>query len=301
MTAWESIQITLDWIENHASEDTSIDQLAQLAHLSQFYYQRLFSRLVGKPVMEYVKLRRLAKAADQLAQHGGKILDAALQHGFGSHEGFTRAFRETYGMTPEEFRAAPRQLSHFNKPDLSMRYTLVDENVPLAAEGIILEVRRDWLPDPRHFIGLAVQNPINDTPGIDYLGELWNTLHRRKAEIPQLLPVGRELGMSFAGEKEGCFTYFAGAEVSGCNSAAPNEFRHTEVPAGDYVICTFEAENFFRLTTDALNKARDYLFGVWLPNHNITIDPFMAELYDKTDPGATSMEIWLKPAVPRAG
>lgn len=48
------------------------------------------------------------------------------------------------------------------------------------------------------------------------------------------------------------------------------------------------------LTTNALNKARDYMLGVWIPNHKLVIEPFMAELYYDTSPESTSMEIWLK-------
>jgi AraC family transcriptional regulator len=292
MTAWESVQETLKWIEEHLEEEIQIDQLAQSAHLSVFYYQRLFNRLVGKPVMEYVKMRRLANAAEYLSRNHIKILDAALQFGFKSHEVFSRAFKETYAMTPEEYRSAPRPLSHYLMPDLSMKYYLIDENVPLAADGIILEVRRSSLTSPRHFLGLTVQNPINDTPGIDYLGELWNTLHKQKGMIDDLIPDGNELGLSSPGEVDGCFTYFAGAEVK--TDEEQSAFMKALIPSGEYVICSFEAENFYQLTTNALNKARDYMFGVWLPSHKTVIEPFMAELYFETAPDATSMEIWLK-------
>ena len=46
MHAWESIQITLDLIEANLSEEISINELANKANLSPFYYQRLFKRLV---------------------------------------------------------------------------------------------------------------------------------------------------------------------------------------------------------------------------------------------------------------
>lgn len=60
MHAWEAIQKTLDHIEEHVHEEIQIEALAEIASLSLFYYQRLFARLVKKPVREYIKLRRLA-------------------------------------------------------------------------------------------------------------------------------------------------------------------------------------------------------------------------------------------------
>lgn len=55
-------------------------------------------------------------------------------------------------------------------------------------------------------------------------------------------------------------------------------------------VCSFEAENFYLLTTNALNKAIDYMFGVWLPRHQLSSEPFMAEVYFDDN----IMEIWLK-------
>jgi AraC family transcriptional regulator len=292
MQAWESIQKTITWIEENLPADIQIEKLASISHLSPFYYQRLFSRLVGKTVMEYVKLRRLANAADHLAKNKGRIVDAALDYGFRNHETFTRAFKDAYHVTPEEYRMAPRPLSHFLIPELSMKYYLVDENVPLLADGIILEVSRCSLPAPRFFTGLIIQNPISDTPGIDYLSELWTRLHSRKSEIQNLLSKGHEAGASFPGEKEGCFSYFAGAEVR--DAAEQPGFDRWVLPPGEYAVCSFEAENFYLLTTNALNKAQDYLLGTWLPNKKLTSKPFMAELYFDTTPDASMMQICLK-------
>ncbi len=66
MHAWEQIQKTIDYIEEHISEEITIEELAEIAALSSFYFQRLFKRLVNKPVMEYIKLRRLARATEEL-------------------------------------------------------------------------------------------------------------------------------------------------------------------------------------------------------------------------------------------
>ena len=55
MYAWEQIQQTVDYIDKHLGEELAIDNLAEMASLSPFYYQRLFKRLVKKPVGEYIK------------------------------------------------------------------------------------------------------------------------------------------------------------------------------------------------------------------------------------------------------
>lgn len=64
MYAWEAIEQSLTFIGEHLTEDIYTEELANMAGLSPFYFQRLFKRLVNKPVQEYVKLRRLVKVIE---------------------------------------------------------------------------------------------------------------------------------------------------------------------------------------------------------------------------------------------
>ncbi|KAB3525923.1 AraC family transcriptional regulator [Alkaliphilus serpentinus] len=300
MHAWEQIQITVDYIEEHISEEIRIENLAKLASLSQFYYQRLFTRLVKKPVMEYVKLRRLAKASVDLLDKRKRILDVALNSGFSSHETLTRTFKDAYGMTPEEYRANPVWLNNFVKPQLLLNYTLVDENVPLIADGIVLEITRRQVSSSQFFIGLTVEEPINGMPGggetgVDTLGKLWDTFHQRKSTIPELKGEGDELGVAYTGTKEGYYRYFAGAEAM--SNKTLEGYSFWELPKGEYIVCSFEGEDFHHLIMDTVYKAHKYLFETWLPNHKLHVKPFAAERYTSHSPDTTSMEIWVLPEV----
>lgn len=92
-----------------------------------------------KPVREYVKLRRLARACESLRNKENSILNVAVEYGFGGRETFTRAFKDTYGITPAQYRNKPVGLMNYDKPDLSLNYRMVDEGVPLIGEGLVLE------------------------------------------------------------------------------------------------------------------------------------------------------------------
>lgn len=145
MHAWEAIEQSLTYIEEHLSEEISTEELANTVGLSPFYFQRLFKRLINKPVHEYVKLCRLAKVIENLESTEQRILDIALDYGFSSHANFTRAFKETYGITPENYRRDLPMLNTFDKPEVSMNYVLIDEGVPLVVGNIILEIHRKTL------------------------------------------------------------------------------------------------------------------------------------------------------------
>ncbi|MGL4606261.1 MAG: AraC family transcriptional regulator [Eubacteriaceae bacterium] len=297
MHAWEQIQITIDYIETHISKKIAISDLAKLASLSPFYYQRLFRRLVKKPVNEYIKLRRLARACEVLADKDKRIVDIALEFGFSAHTAFTRTFKEAFGITPEDFRKNPVRLNNFGKPELLLNYKLVDENVPLITNEIVIEITRKQLSSPEHFIGLTAkvttaQIPVGVETGVDTLGKLWNDFHESKSTILALVANGDELGVSMMGEEEGYFTYFAGALAQSNDKV--DGYTHWKLPHGEYIVCTFEGENFEQLM-DALYKAQGYLFGTWLPNHHLITEPFCAERYKSHTADTTSMEIWVRP------
>ncbi len=298
MHAWEQIQTTVDYIEEHISEVITIEELAKMASLSQFYYQRLFCRLVKKPVGEYLRLRRLARASEALPDKSKRILDVALDNGFSSHETLTRAFKSAFGMTPEEYRANPVKLNNFGKPQLLLNYTLVDENVPLVADGIILEISRRNILSPQFFFGLTAEEPVHQIPGggetgVDALWSLWDTFHQNKPKIRELMENGDELGVAFPGTRDGHYRYFAGAEAVTDNP--PEGFTTWELHKGEYIVCSFEAEDFEHLVMDAVYKAHKYLFETWLPTHGICVEPFAAERYASHSPNTVCMEIWVRP------
>lgn len=292
MESWEFIQRTLYYIEDHLSEKIQINDLAEIACLSPFYYQRLFSRLVEKPVMEYVRLRRLARAALLLENTDKRIIDVGLSVGFENHETFSRSFKNAYNLTPDAYRRNPRPLTHYNIPDISMKYRLIDENMPLIADGIVLEVSRRNLKVKRIFAGLSIEIPFSKNPSIDSLAELWNDFHKKKKAFDIFKHGGNEIGVGSPGISEGRLCYFVGAEVETSDNV--NSFTQFTMPEGDYIVCSFESENFYMLTTNALDKAVQYMYGTWLIKNEITTEPFMAEFYFDIAPESSYMEIWFK-------
>lgn len=298
MQTWEQIQKTIDYIDEHLGEQIEIESLARLACLSPFYYQRVFSRLVRKPVGEYIKLRRMGKATELLRRKDIRILDVALELGFATHEHFTRTFKGTFGITPNEYRTTDKMFNYMTKPELALQYTLMDEGVPLITEGIVLEVNRREIGEPVSFTGLSKKMPVQFIDGLgnksgeDELAVLWQTIHemRREAGIQSVNEEG--IGVTLPCQEEGHFHYFAGWKSEALKTA--EDYQVWELPAGRYAVCTFEAESFAGLVTDALYKALQYLYGVWLPGHHLTTEAFCAERYASHNSDTTSMEIWMK-------
>ena len=282
MHAWESIQKAVDTIEEKLAEEINIHGLAADCALSPFYFQRLFARLTGKTGNEYIKLRRLAKAADELAATGRRILDIAVDCGFAGHGSLTRAFKEAFGLTPEQYRAEPVRLDQFHKPELLLHYVMVDEGVPLITDSIVLEITRRTLAAPETSVGRTCRMSTSHVPmgpdtGVNPAGQLIEEFKSQRLGIPGLADGGYDLGVAYPGDApEGFFTYFTGALLAE-GAEIPAGLASFTLPAGEYVVCRFEAETLDELVGSALGKATHYLYDTWLRRHGLGTAAFCGE------------------------
>lgn len=95
-------------IKTQTDEALTLQHLAHQFSYSEFYISRKFKEISGMQFRDYLRYRRLAFALKQVRDTRHSMLDIALNYGFSSHEAFTRAFKEAYGMTPREYRRHPK-------------------------------------------------------------------------------------------------------------------------------------------------------------------------------------------------
>lgn len=98
------IKKSIEYIEHNLDKKIELKELADKVFLSKYYFHKVFHTVVGEPVGEYIRKRRLMKAANELICTEDKIVDIALKYQFGSQEAFTKAFKKLYGMPPRQFR-----------------------------------------------------------------------------------------------------------------------------------------------------------------------------------------------------
>ena len=108
---YKNIQTIVDEIEfcikRRDDEALTLAHLSEKLGYSEFYVSRKFRELSGMSLRDYMRYRRLAFALKEVRDSDRGLLDIALDHGFSSHEAFTRAFREAYGTTPSAYRRKP--------------------------------------------------------------------------------------------------------------------------------------------------------------------------------------------------
>lgn len=100
----EVIQHSLKYIDDNLAERLDLAEISAHMGYSEYHFSRMFKAHMGRSVMDYVKMQRLLRAAGQIAG-GSRIIDAALNCGYESHGGFTKAFRQEFGFTPALLKA----------------------------------------------------------------------------------------------------------------------------------------------------------------------------------------------------
>lgn len=112
MYEWQKrLQIIIDEIDAcikaHTDEAVTLKRLSHTLGYSEYYVSRKFKEISSMQFRDYLRYRRLAFALKEIRDTEKGILEIALDYGFSSHEAFTRAFKEAYGLTPSEYRRKP--------------------------------------------------------------------------------------------------------------------------------------------------------------------------------------------------
>jgi len=94
----------IDYIDSHLGDNLSLATIADIAHVSPWYFSKLFKISMGQSVHQYVLSERLKRARWLLTNRTLPPLEIALACGFSSQSHFATAFRNETGLTPRQFR-----------------------------------------------------------------------------------------------------------------------------------------------------------------------------------------------------
>lgn len=212
-------QKALWYIESHFSAGLALGDVAVAAGVSPFHLTRVFQAATGWPVVRYLRARRLSEAARELAGGAPDILDVALSAGYGSHEAFTRAFREQFGSTPEDVR----QRGSLEGLRMVEAMRVMQEPMPEA------QVPRVEEAGPLLIAGLGARYLASHTAGIP---AQWQRFGHDARPRPK-----REYsyGVCFNYDDEGNFDYLCGYDVPNF-SAAPADYTRLRLARRPYAV-----------------------------------------------------------------
>lgn len=277
MQNFDKIAEALKYIDNHLDAEISCNVLADKFYFSTFYFHKIFSLVVGKPLATYIRDRRILFACERLYSTNKSILDIALEVGFNSAQAFTRTFCNMQGLPPSKYREERLRPAIISADELVMKFR------NRLKGGLILN------PNIIKRGKIIIAGACGDG---SQTSELWNTFEKLNNETPLLNAVsksGYEIRM-YDGDK--CIVY-VGYWVSDKN--VDKKFSIYELPESIYASFEVYVVNGYESENDAMEK--------WLDTNNdgysekkLNGMQYCVECYDErfnNDESGSIVEIWV--------
>lgn len=276
------------FIENNLLESIKVEEVAGIAGYSYYHFHRIFEAVVGETVGNYLRLRRLTKAAHDLLYTEQRILDIALCYQFESQEAFNRAFKKVFKVTPGIYRKNRIEVIFGEKKPLSFaKLQHLKQKVTLQPQ--IKEIGELLI------VGIRSTTTLRK----NRIPEMWAQFKHRIEEIPhRVLPlkaygiceVDPEYYMSKFNEDTE-FSEFVGVEVREVDSLPP-EMTVKSLTGGRYAVFTHRGK------LDTLAITYHYIFGTWLPCSKYQLDlrddfEFYDERFLGLDNEQSEMDIYI--------
>jgi AraC family transcriptional regulator len=244
----------LDYLEDSLEREVDVERAARLANCSHFHFCRMFEVVIGTTPGEYVRRRRLSRAAMDLAVSGDKVIDIALRYGYDSPEAFAKAFKRCFGLTPSEARQPgaaletwpPIRLAVILKGDKSMKYRIVEKPAFRVS-------------------GLVLRTTSNDNQNNRAIPAFWQDINgngKGEAVFRHCGAMG-VLGVCYDYQPaDNSFAYMAGIETPAAGAAVlPAGCESTTLPAATYAV--FESIGPMPHAIQAVWKAA---YSDWFPS-----------------------------------
>ena len=225
------------YIEEHLEYPPTAVELAEYSGYSLYHFCHLFSAHFGISVGEYIKRKKLEKAAENIAC-GMSITETALRAGYDTPSGFAKAFRKEFGTNASEYRRSlMKEDDHLNP-------------VFVKKEGFSA-------------IGYCIIPP-EEIPA-DRNGAYWKNIDFSKypAYPENLEDCGEVAAWIHPEEKSGDLSYFFGFETN--SSSVPEGFNIMNIPEAEYAVFEAPVTVFDETLPEELSKLWKDIFDEWLP------------------------------------
>ena len=248
------VRMMQDYIKDHINEDISIDTIAKEISYSASYARKIFIKHLGMTPAVYIRRLKLSKSALKLRDENCQILDVAMEMGFGSVDGYQRAFRREFGCNPKEYSNSPVPIWLFTpclvevkerkKDTMSETRNVFIQVIEKPARKVIIKrgIKADEYWSYCEEVGCDVWGLLTSIKSIS--GEpvcLWLPKHLRK-------PVTNEDVQGVEGEPD-------------YSGVVPEGFETIDLPASTYLLFRgepFDPDNYVEAIVEIWDAEKKY-------------------------------------------
>lgn len=232
-----AVQRMQDYIEAHLDEEIGLSDLSRVSLYSPWYSYRIFKEYTGQTPAAYLRAMRLSRSAMRLKSGECRVTDAALDAGFDSLDGYTRAFARRFGLCPGEYARERVPIPLFIPYGAKFRELRKDDFHMENLRNVFIQTVQK--PERKAIIkrGVKAENyfPYCEEVGCD----VWGVLKSMDSLTGE--PVCLWLPPRY--KKPNTSTYVQGVEVAAdYNGPIPEGFDVIDLPACEYLL--FQGEPF---------------------------------------------------------
>lgn len=258
-----AVQRMQDYIEGHLGGMITLADLARESFYSPWYSYRLFKQWTNLTPADYIRRLRLSKSALKLRDESCRIADIAFELGFGSVDGYQRAFFREFGCNPREYASSPIPLYLFTPYGVKYRNAGREKQMENVKSVFIQMVEK---PERKALIKRGVKAAEYFSYCEEVGCDVWGLLTSMKSISGE--PVCMWLPPCY--RKPGTSEYVQGVEVAAdYDGIVPEGFDVIKLPAAKYLM--FQGEPF---------KEEDYCQAI----------EQVAQAIEKYDPSVTGYQ-----------
>lgn len=244
------------YIDAHVEDEISLEDLGCACGYSKYYALRIFKELTGKTPFEVIRAIRLTNAAELLRDSERKVVDVALNNGFDSHDGFTKAFSRQFEITPQKYSNETPAINYFIHYPIEAYYILKDGKESMTKEKVSRTVTVSVVNRPARkliFLRTSGRGYFKDCEevGCDWEG-FYNSIPEKfdtaaGGKLPKFLIKPETNGTAF----------FVEVPIN-YNKPLPDGYEIAEIPPCTYLYFNgmpFEDQNDFCEAIGILNEA----------------------------------------------
>lgn len=261
----EAIARCIEYIEENIKNELSPEIIANECGYSVFHFSRVFNINQGITLMEYVKKRRLSLAAEDLF-NGKRIIDIAIDYGFETHNGFSKAFKKEFGYSPTHY------IKHMDSS--------IMEETKLKLGGDLMNPIIVKKPAFK-IAGYGIKTNITNSNYTKDVASFWINYEGENLEskMYKILnpPKHGEVGLCIPSNSDnGEATYLLGVIVDNFNHVT-DEMITLEVPEATYAVFTTPPVNTGTEALDdefanVIKQTWKYIFEEWFKDSGYVFD-----------------------------
>lgn len=158
-----AVQKLINWVDDHVVENPSLAEISNHVGYSPWYCSKIFHRIVGMTVKEYMAKRRLSLAALALRDTDIPIVDIAIEYGFSSQQALTRAFKYVYGCAPAAYRKNPVPIPLTTKKIVISPSHYIEQGDLIMSNLAVPNYHIEYIPAHR-YLGVYERSETSEGP-----------------------------------------------------------------------------------------------------------------------------------------